>query len=424
MDNATVVSDFNSAETSNVPIPFNCIVPTKAGWRVDGQVLLGQHRMAICQLGTGGNGLIAITGGLTSEFFDETNPTETDQPARISDNWKRGTAYVLLNVTFGDEDRWRDAIQEGANPPATTAHGAWQDLLYADAQLILSVSLCYAAFNTAELPVRISSIANRTEPLPLFKSSRQTYDFSDIRKQYDQDRTLNNVDRGILDLAPVRSSWLAQPDELPPVEPWIRASADMYQGIGGSGSWPNTTAVLWQSYDCQLKSGKDFSGLWVCPSLMHVLLFQEILRTGGSPAFAVQALITSLANLAYYDQLAQFDKLDEVAQGYWITSNIAVQHTGFLAIATVMGFHLALVIICLYMFLSETKWSIMGNTWCAIAQLVNTQMIEFWGEAANGATVNNLRRMLEGENRSTIKVGIGEDASGLVGLRKRFAEGM
>lgn len=38
------------------------------------------------------------------------------------------------------------------------------------------------------------------------------------------------------------------------------------------------------------------------------MLVQEILKTNGSIAFALQTMITLLTSMAYYDQMGQFDK--------------------------------------------------------------------------------------------------------------------
>jgi hypothetical protein len=377
----------------------------------------GQHRMAICQLGEGG-GITEISGGLTSEFLNPANLTTTDPPP----SQEQGAAYILLNVTLGDSSHWQAVTETGAKPPQVSAHGPWEDLVYSDASLILSVSLCYTAFNTAELPVHMSSIANRTEPLPFYDIVKQVYHFDTIREQYGQDRSMDSFQRGTMDLAPVRGSWLAQPDELPPQEPWLRSSANMIGTANNFGNDPNLTAVIFQSSSCASTSVETFNyattGNFICPDPMHILLFQEILQSGGSPAFALQTLISSLANLAYYDQLPQFDKSDQVVQRYFMTSNAAVRHIGFIVVASVLTVHLLMVIVCLILFLVGSKWSRLGNTWCEISQLVTTQAVDFWEQAANGLSDSHVGKHLGNEKRDKLRVGIDQDRDGKVGLLK------
>jgi hypothetical protein len=425
MDNATarITSNAGIAGYSyNVPVPFACVVPTTGALKNLNEVT-GKYRIAICQLGEG-DGTSAASGGLVSEFLDPANLTAINQNTYLPPSQQRGTAYILLNVTLGDSSHWQAVTERGAHPPAISAHGAWQDLVYSDADLVLSVSLCYAAFNTAEIPVRISSIANRTEPLPSYDSSKQLYHFDDIREQLGQNRSRSSLERGVLDLSPVRSSWLAHSDELPTLEPWIRSFANMNgPSDPNSGNNPNLTAILWQAGICQTTSAQTYKypnpTNWICPDPMHVFLFQEILQSGGSAAFALQALITSLSNIAYYDQLAQFDKSETVAQTYFLTSNAAVRHNGFAAVAAVMAFHVLMVIICLWIFLAGTRWSILGNTWCAVAQLVGMQTIDFWEKAANGATDGSVRKLLKAEGRDRVLVGVSEGAHGVVSLEEK-----
>lgn len=57
-------------------------------------------------------------------------------------------------------------------------------------------------------------------------------------------------------------------------------------------------------------------------------LFQEILQTGGSIAFAVQCLVTVLSSMAYYDLRPLFNRTGSVDQQFSVIANIPVRHTG------------------------------------------------------------------------------------------------
>jgi hypothetical protein len=54
----------------------------------------------------------------------------------------------------------------------------------------------------------------------------------------------------------------------------------------------------------------------VCPNLKHVWLFQEVTQTGGSVAFSLQSMITSLVGIEYYSVLPQFDKVEDIQRTF------------------------------------------------------------------------------------------------------------
>lgn len=91
-------------------------------------------------------------------------------------------AYLLLNVTLGETRDWQAVTENGAAPPAFSERGEWVDLAYSNGALVLSVTLCYSAFNTADIPVHISSPQNRTEPGPTYDLDQGQFHFDDIRK--------------------------------------------------------------------------------------------------------------------------------------------------------------------------------------------------------------------------------------------------
>ncbi|KAF2670604.1 hypothetical protein BT63DRAFT_242582 [Microthyrium microscopicum] len=391
--NNTAIPDEHDNEAS----PFTCYVPFLGSVTKD-------HRIALCQLPEFDN---TGPGGLISEFPSLTNLT--DYITGVNGSQHLGTAYIVLNVELGD-----DQLPEGDNLGSVSSYerGIWQDLEYKDVNLTLSISLCYAAFTTANLPVRMSSPKNRTEPSPKYNSTNQTYRFDDIRALYGQERDKSNMARGLLDLTPIRASWLAQSDELPINDPWIRGLANLgsyhHYALDMEGNIP---ASLWQSWCLEVNSPNI-----ICPDPMHLRLFQEILNTGGSLAFALQSLISSLASINYYDKLALLDESEKVQQAYFMTSNAPVRHAGFIAVAAVMVFHMLMVIICLATFLAGTKWSILGNTWCSVAQLVASATIDFWDKAANGMPDRSVRELLKADGRNRARVGVSEDDYGAVGL--------
>ena len=83
--------------------------------------------------------------------------------------------------------------------------------------------------------------------------------------------------------------WVAKQSETPPVEPYMRDFANL-GGPKGRGNDPNYTGLLWEGLTPNQASNGTFQ--WLDPDLMQIWLFQEIVQSGGTVAFALQSLIT------------------------------------------------------------------------------------------------------------------------------------
>jgi hypothetical protein len=212
---------------------------------------------------------------------------------------------------------------------------------------------------------------------------------------------LTLLERGVLQLE--NQSWIATPDELPPVEPYIRQftsfeGADAYYGNTG-----NYTAILWQSNLPIYPSNSTLE--WLVPDLMHIWLFQEIVMTGGSTAFALQSLITLLSSMAYYDQIGQFDNSNAVQQTFFIAANVPQRFYGFLAVAILLAVHLTVVILIVVMFASETRFSMLGNSWMGLSQAVAADTKEYVSVAST-MTDDQLKDYMKTNGRHKSRVGL------------------
>ncbi|KAK3938502.1 hypothetical protein QBC46DRAFT_317605 [Diplogelasinospora grovesii] len=289
-----------------------------------------------------------------------------------------GTAYMLLNITLGDAYTWKAVTQSdtatGFSPPAYSERGEWLDLVYSGGTLVLSATLCYSSFDQADIPVSISSSSNRTETIPSFDPASSTYTFSGFRAMLGQDAALSpGADRGILELAK-QSSWIASPDQVPPLddEPYLRNFANLAGPIGlGLGNRGNYTAPLYADGSCPASSDLPPRPVYLgCAEAhaMHIWLVQEILRNGGSVAFAVQSVITLLSSMAYYDQIGQFDKQAMTQQTFYVLVNVPTSYRGFVAVAATVTAHIAVMAIVWTMFVRQTRYSRIGGSWSALSQ--------------------------------------------------------
>lgn len=338
-------------------------------------------RITLCQ--------ITQEAGLPSEF----GPSDLlDRPT-----------YLVLNVSSGTADEWLQLgnfnysltytlTDPGIRPVRNESNGEWLDLLFKDdGSIRLSLSLCYAALDSADLSVHAFSNTNRTEPVGVFDAKRMAYRYDGVRQQLGQtaDGWTYGMfeDRGILELG-FRSSWQpnktrgdyvrpynAGPGWAPYISWLLKASQFDSSGLFSDAdpmdefSRSNSTAHL--SYEKSGVSASSFNNVLsdIYPDPSFSSLLQDILRNGGDIAHGLSSLITVVAGSAYYDQLPQFNGNSDIEQTMFVTVLTPQRHRGYTAVFAVAIFHLVLIAIALFLFLTRTKISRIGNAWQTIAQI-------------------------------------------------------
>ena len=210
-----------------------------------------------------------------------------------------------------------------------------------------------------------------------------------------------------------KQDWTANQSEVPPVEPYMRDFANL-GGPKGQGNDPNYTGLLWEGSQPIRASDEDFQ--WLNPDLMHIRLFQEIVQSGGSIAFALQSLITLLSSVAYYDQLGQFDNKAPISQTQVVTANAPQRYRGFVAVATVLLVHLILLGIIVTMFLNGTRYTMLGNSWQSVSQAVTSET-EAYLAIASMKVDDEVKSKMEDDGVKSLRIGIDQiDGSNRVGV--------
>lgn len=385
--NATYSSNYSSTT------PFSCAAPLLSD---DGS----QWPLSFCQLQTEPTGdkflPITVSGGLISEFLNMS--TWLDLELQGNPN-VYGSAYLVLNLTLGSESQWFEALNgfsgDRFSPPAYSERGEWLDLVFSNGELILSATLCYTAFDQADLPINISSGANRTEFVPSFNYSASRYSFTPLREQFGQYSTWSVADRGVL--AMQNQSWLTSADEMAggDSEPYLRRYASFATGQPGAGT--NISGIM-------VTGGLDGDYV-LTPDIMHVWLVQEILQNGGSVAFALQSMITLLSSMTYYDNLGNFDKSGEVQLTFFTASNIILSSRGFVTVTAAIAVHFVLVAVVLYLFLARTKFSRLGATWAALAHGANGETRKYL-ETADASGDGDIKKQMGKNNDTDVLIGI------------------
>lgn len=272
---------------------------------------------------------------------------------------------------------------ENTNPVSHQERGEWLDLIYyskANTILILSATLCYAAFDFADMPVEITSTTNRSETSfdPVYDPTTSTYTFAALRQAMGQNKSIPLSARGQLQLSP-KTDWVTTPAENSrPMsnnivyfsEIYLRSLADVGWASKtdiSSGNIGNISGIMVPGTVCPDASPADAD--CVVPEIMHAWLFQEVLRAGGPVSFALQTAITILSGMTYYDQMGQFDKTTSARMTMFQVASVPVAHRGLAVLAAALLVHSGVLAVVLVLFLRRTSFSRLGACWSALAQV-------------------------------------------------------
>ncbi|KAK0706111.1 hypothetical protein B0T26DRAFT_679836 [Lasiosphaeria miniovina] len=292
-----------------------------------------------------------------------------------------GVGYLVLNVSQGTMHDWSFDFPYNDTAarlhPTLTNRSEWLDIGFADDSLVVSASLCYSPWDQANVPVQISSKHNnRSESAPSYDWATGAYTFDFLRKLYGQNGMLKPYQRGILEMQ--NQSWTQNQDTATvqsdntsaPTTASTSASLRALSKLLGS-------AMLGGIYNfVDLTQSHQFLAPFdsmVFPLDTYVSLAHEIIKTtqgggGGSGiAFMLQSLITLMSSMTYYDILNAYDLQEPVQVTYFVPATMPDVGAGLWTVTAVLGVHLALMAVVLWLFLRRTTHSRLGATWAAVA---------------------------------------------------------
>jgi len=314
-----------------------------------------------------------------------------------------GLRHSLRNIecVVGPEQEWSEILGASDSKPTPLSQPQQvneRSTISLTPDLSFSATLCYSAFDTADISVTITSTEtrNKTVPEPQFDFGTQRYTFGGVRNQYGQEMDHNHdisalESRGIFQL--VNQSWIAAPGIQPPEYSYIRQYANLAGPYNSDGNDPYCSGFMLaapQETNINVSSSyyDQYPGLpnrifkTLTPDPMHYWLFQDILSHGGSVAFALQSHLTTLASMVYYDQMAQFDNQASVSKSVFIETNLPRSFWGWLSVTIVLFIHIFLAWIIVFWFLATTQYTMLGQDWQNVAHVTTDETKEFIAMAA------------------------------------------
>ncbi|KAL8398639.1 hypothetical protein RB596_005970 [Gaeumannomyces avenae] len=245
------------------------------------------------------------------------------------------------------------------NPPLieSNSSGVWQSYRFGGSVVGADVTLCFTNPIDQSYQITADSSRDGQEPSPRWDINAEKNGNEAAREFLGatlQRRTPE--DRGLLRLHP-QTNWSSV----------SRMVNDYDTGLNTLWSYVRPT----HSTSIALNSKISSSSLVIVPHRSHESLFDSVMaHTGNNVALALQALFTTLMQMAYYDTLGAVDPNITTTTLFSREVVIPRKWDGFFIFCGVFAAHLVLTFVVTALFLQETRISFLGNPWHAVAQVV------------------------------------------------------
>jgi hypothetical protein len=340
------------------------------------------------------------------------SPFQTfDQVNRSSTYFDGSVAYLMINTT-GTDVEWQRAtnIYQGIYTSGWRSRDnqEWLELRPLNSSNIkLSMSLCYGNVIAADLNIHAYSNVNRTEPT--ITSDEPTFigDFKtqDVRRQLGATIPRESQEsRGILNLEP-RQSWIVNSTSK-------AITPDRENRWNGWTAIPDMTMVFCPSCLC---CSESILSAFVAHRYLKAV-FQDIIRTTGHPALALQAFNTIYFQEKYYEHLSDFNAYAPAKLQSFVSVLVPTSHRGLITVTVVLLSHLISVFFAVAWFRSRTQFSMLGNSWQAVAQTYSPATENIY-DVAPHLTDTEVGKMLAEEGRGKIRAEIATTDSRRAGIQ-------
>ncbi|KAK8017724.1 hypothetical protein PG993_014050 [Apiospora rasikravindrae] len=267
-------------------------------------------------------------------------------------------------------------------------HGPWTTAVHPSDHEMFSASECFTTISSINANVTMSGAPAASEPTmhwPL-DPSKIGYDSgfpdtSEIRRQLGVTREKRELSsRGLLALDPNGA--------LSEIVSYLQSA-----GLGGIISTSQTLGlgrgVNWQSKNDIARSQ------YVAAHDVHTAIFLDILKTTNNPAYAIQALSTTLYQMQYFEESYRWIYNHSASYVMSQEISIPVQKTGLLVVAGIFAVHIVVVGTTAAIFLRRTRATLLGNVWQSVAQVISDKTTDIlW--RADSMTDKEVKEELSG----------------------------
>lgn len=295
---------------------------------------------------------------------------------------------------------------------------------------IYNITVCQSYMGLWMNYVEAETLAHIKEPSLTYDSASGIWDMDEIVNMMEDNSDLADEERGVM--AITNTSALTDQD----LQKMFSTSINFeYLSSGGFGRDFLEQFIGYSTMGIQRSvldsEGEQNFSLYICsqcnlngdffePDPTYTLLFHSILERTGSVARAYQSLIFWMTQTLYYKALPGFDFRGNSTMVYSTVVNIPRDWTGFTIVTAVTVTNMVCVAAITLNFLSKTKYSIYGNTWHTIAQIVSPDTRNVL-ERATFSTDEHIKKVLKNAGSENVNAGLHKLDSGRVAVLRNNA---
>ncbi|KAF2825842.1 hypothetical protein CC86DRAFT_35644 [Ophiobolus disseminans] len=269
----------------------------------------------------------------------------------------------VKNITSDDNPAKWKMMGDGPWSKATSGKGG---------VLSISFTLCFTHSWTGDYAISLASTRDGPEPV-LEQRSDKKFGTGLIQRQLGATKNLLTLaQRNVFALLPPQA-WRKLNSSLPDGD--IQYGTELGRDLSTFYDLKNNTFAtgILTSED----TGDNKARYVVNPA--HATLFQGAIRATNNPAIALQALITVLTSMNYYNCFYAFTNTAPGTMSSSSEAQAPVRWTGFIIVMVIVWVHLSLMAVFIVLFSRVTEHSTIGNSWQAVSQVVSvdtSRMVE------------------------------------------------
>ncbi|EPS35247.1 hypothetical protein H072_11446 [Dactylellina haptotyla CBS 200.50] len=267
--------------------------------------------------------------------------------------------YIVINSTGFRED-----IRNLTGGETVSGSGPWATLKKKGIPASIDISLCFVKPEMGDYNVLATGVGDISEPELYWDSQINLYSSGSIRNVLgvtDSATRLPALNRGLWELAHPRdwgSSLFAK----------STISYFSYGAVADALWLPSSTT----GGDAAVKLvGGNLESRGYRVHRAHTTLFRDTIMSTRNPALAIQALLTVLMEIVYYDYQAQFNTEAPASIILSTTINAPTGWRGVIIVGMILGSHFVLFSFILWLFFAKTEVSMLGNYWMGVSQAVS-----------------------------------------------------
>lgn len=301
----------------------------------------------------------------------------------------------------------------GENIPESTPMGEWSSYEW-NSVVKLNVTICQSYMHLDLQNITASSANGTREPTLNYDSIKKTWDTGDILKLVGHG-DLERSDRGILTIS--SSSKISEEE----FQSMFQGSSNydylwnITNGIGLVRQYLSfivtevkagvLTSLGPRNYTVYFCTQCPIAGNWTDPHYSVSVLFESVLEKTGSAALAWSSMMFWLAQAEYYIGLPAVDFGGNSTMMYSRLVSIPHKWLGFGIVTGIVIANMSIVASITWLYLKKTRFSIYGDVWHTIAQIISPDT-RYLIEKATSSTDRQVEQSLKAAGSDKVDAGL------------------